>query len=262
MTRHIAGAIINSGLMAVVLTLLGAPLYLGYRLGTPISATTLGAVDTRSIVNPSPVPAQSFAVYPNASDFSAYAQFGPPIKKGDVSYASDVTFTAFAGQQATYDGIFTVYNTGTQPLRLVVEGGTLQGDLSKSRVWITLSDDIHNPISLLTRSVTAVDTKLSVADPAALKGDTIVVGTRPLKVLKVQDTTLELANPVGFKAAIGDKVVLGPAFYLNAPIPVVPQTHVLTVAPQSRALVSLLVATDTGSSITGKAVLPIHIHVE
>lgn len=254
--RHNAFLIIaNTGLLALVVILLAGPLVLGQLLGTSQSGA-LG--ETVTVISQ---PQRQLSVFANATDFAQHATFNPSPIEEDLFYQTSVTFTAFVGQQAMYNGLLTLTNSGSQPLAVVVETGNLSGEASGVTAWLTLSPETHPTVTLLTAPAAQGSVELKVADAEGFSGSKVVVGTQVLEASKKDATTLRLKSALGQTVAVGDKVFLGPTFYDKALQPKVASSQVVQLAPQSRAVVSLSVVAE-GQGDQQQIVLPITVRAE
>jgi hypothetical protein len=253
MRHKLALVLANTGLLAVVLVLLAGPLLLGQLLGSSQSGA-LGATQA--------APAgRSMTVYPNTTDFSQYATFNPSPLVEPLFYQTSVTFTAFAGQQAAYNGLLTVYNPSTSPLTIRAEVGRLSGDLMTSSVWMTLSPEGQSTISLLTAQAEVGARELQVADASGFTSGEMVINDVHMQATKKSATQLSLSTPLSKAVAVGDKVYLGAAFYAKDFTPAVNTTQSIRLAPGSRATISLTVATEGGKG-QQQAVIPVTITAE
>lgn len=244
--------IANTGLLAVVVVLLAGPLILGQLLGTSQS----GALGES--IAPVSNPSKQMTVFANATDFSEHASFNPSPIQEDLFYQTSVTFTAFVGQQAMYNGLITLANSGSQPLDIVVETGNLSGEADGISAWLTLAPESSTAITLLTAPAANGAKELKVADAQGFSGEQIVIGTQALAAGRQDATTITLASPLATSAAVGDKVYLGPAFYHKSVQPIIGATQVVQIAPQSRASVSLSVMAE-GEGDQRQIVLPLTI---
>jgi hypothetical protein len=266
MKLPLVSAVLNTGLAGLAITLLGGPLILGQMLLTSQSGAlgemnsrqaTVTATGSANATAAAEVVKKRFMVYPNVSEFTQYAEFGSP-QLTDTTYQSAVTFTAFANQQASYNGLMALYNAGSEPMAVSVQVGKLSGPMLRSRIWLTLTHDGGQPASLLTQSAARGATALTVADLSGMVGQTAVVGTDVVSG-NVDQGALNLRSPLVSKHEVGEKVYFGPAFYLNGAEPILDTTHTVTLQPQQRATLSLVVATDAGAEAQTKAVLPLTI---
>lgn len=243
-------AIANTGLLGLVVALLAGPLLLGQLLGSSQSGA-LGAM--------SAAPAgRNMTVYQNTTDFAQYASFNPSPLIEPTFYQTSVTYTTFAGQQAAYNGLFTVYNAGTSTMVVRADVGRLSGQLSPSDVWVTLSPANHSTATLITDAAAAGVTNLKVADASGFNGGNVVIGEAVLHAKKVSATELLLDKPLAQAVAAGDKVYLGAALYAKQADAVIGSTQNVTLAPGERASLTLTVATAGGDG-QGKVVMPISI---
>src|SRR5690606_3105469 len=110
MKSKIASVILNSGLLVLVVTLIAAPLLMGQLLGEYESGALGVATTGSNASSPSPnTTLNGISVYPNMSDFTEYAQFAKDPVVDENLYQTSVTFTAFSGQVAAYNSLFTLY---------------------------------------------------------------------------------------------------------------------------------------------------------
>jgi hypothetical protein len=263
--------ILNSALTLAVVGLLTGPLLLGQALMTSQSGA-LGVMDVRqpgSGAPATPVAVTRYGVTLNTADFQNYVSFSSPIQ-GDRIYQTSATFTAFAGQQASYTGLMTIVNPTAKPISLHVQTGTISGVVSHSRIWLTLAPDGMTPFTLLTQPGKPGDAHLTVADASALRAHRVVVGTDILSTTQTTlaqttqtiQTSLALTHALTKTYAVGEKVFLGPAFYLNSVLPILDMTQSVTLESQQKAIVTLVVATDVSTLATSKVVLPVVITEE
>lgn len=250
MRHKLALILANTGLLAVVLVLLAAPLLLGQLLGSSQSGA-LGVTQTAA-------PDRQFSVIANTSDFSQYASFNPSPVVEPLFYQTSVTFTAFAGQQASYNGLLTIYNPSDSVLKVAVEGGNLSGETDGIMAWLTLAPENHPAVTLLTQPAAVGAKDLKVADAEGFSGGNVVIGDTLVSSTKKNATTLLLAAPLAKEVAVGDKVYLGAAFYNKQIQPQAGKTQTLTIAPRDRAVVSLSVSMD-GQGDQQKVVIPLTI---
>jgi len=260
MKSKIAAAIFNSGLLVVVIVLLSAPLLMGQLLGTyesgALGAATSGTV---SSVEQSPEIVGDFAVYPNVSDFTEYAAFAEEPMTDDGIYQTAVTFTAFSGQQAAYNSLFTIYNTSNSELKLKVESGELSGELPDSKVWLSLVPDGHIGSTLVTQTANEGESVLKLAQMNNDGHEIIVVGGDVFEGQKSSESTFALDNPLDRQVNVGEKVYMGPIFYNGSTTPSLSSTHEVTLQPQQKATLNLVVATTASGGATLQSVLPISI---
>lgn len=263
MKSKIAAAIFNSGLLVVVIVLLSAPLLMGQLLGT-FESGALGVTTNQSAIQgeqPQQL-AGGFAVYPNVSDFTEYAAFTEEPMVGDGIYQTAVTFTAFSGQQAAYNSLFTVYNTSNDELKLQVNGGDLSGALPHSKIWLNMVPDGEIASTLVTQTAEVGDTILQLAQLGSDTYSMLVVGSDVFEGQKTSATTFTLNEPLTRQVVVGEKAYLGPLFYDGATEPVLASSHTITLFPQQKATVSLTVATSgEAETATSQAVLPLSIVV-
>ena len=259
MKSKLAAIIANSGLLVVVLVLLSAPLLMGQLLGE-YETGALGARTTNSdSVISAPQTGQRFAVYPNVSDFTNYASFSDQPMIGDNFYQTDITFTAFSGQQAAYNALFTVYNTSHQSLELTVEGSKLTTDLPDSQVWVSAILDGAVASSLVTEPAETGDTELKVAQADGFTGGNVVVGDLVLSASPKSGTSIELNQPLEQDIKVGEKIYFNPIYYGQKSTPNPAKTVAITLPPQQKVVINLAVATPSGSEATTQSVLPLTI---
>jgi hypothetical protein len=253
MRHKLALVLANTGLLAVALVLLAAPLLLGQLLGSSQSGS-LGV----SQVAPSN---RQLLVYPNTTDFLQYATFNPSPLVEPLFYQTSVTFTAFAGQQAAYNGLFTIYNPSSASIKVVVEGGTLSGETSAIQAWLTLANEAHSAMTLTTEKAEVGASTLKVADAEGLTGGTVSVDGATYKVTKVSPSELHLAEPLTTSIDVGQKIYLGAAYYNKQLKPQTSQTQTILLAPQARATITLSVLLADGDG-QQQVVLPLTITAE
>lgn len=244
----------NTGLLAVALLLLAGPLVLGQLLGTSQSGS-LG--ETITVAQPT----KQLSVFANSADFSQHATFNPSPIIEDLFYQTSVTFTAFVGQQATYNGLLTLSNPSQEPMDVVVESGNLSGDTGGVTAWLTLSPESHAAVSLLTAPAVEGATELKVADAEGFSGSNVTLGNEVLGAVKKDGTTVRLTAPLEKAAAVGDKLYLGPAFYDKSIEPKIGTTQAVRLAPQSRAVVSLSVVAE-GDGDERQIVMPLVVRAQ
>lgn len=257
MLHKLTGALANSGLLAVVLLLVAGPLVLGSMIVTNQTGS-LGAATSRP--EAADVTQPVISVVPNTTDFQQYAQFGTP-QSSQNTYQTSVTFTAFAGQIASYNGLISVANTSAQAQKLSVAVGKVSGELSHSRLWLTLSPEGKLATSLLTQAAKVGDQQLTVSDSSGLTGGQIVVGTTPMSATVAGATQLHVGQALPSAFGVGEKVYYGPAYFLNSATPTYDTTQTIELQPQQRAAIDMVVATDAGQPAQAQAVLPIVISV-
>lgn len=254
----IAAAIFNSGLLVVVLLLLSAPLLMGQLLSTYDSGA-LGETTTIANLSGAGQVSAGFVVYPNVSDFHEYAQFSDAPVVGEAMYQTDVTFTAFAGQQAVYNALFTIYNTGGKSLQIKLEAGKLSSVLTNSRIWLSLTPDGQPASTLTTQAANSGSSRLQVAKLPEFDRAQAVVGSDVVEAKSESTTSLMLTKVLTRKVEIGEKVYLGPVYYNRSATPALPTSRVVVLQPQQKAVVSLAVETANGGTATSQAVLPLVI---
>lgn len=253
MRHKLALVIANTGLLAVVLVLLASPLLVGQLLGSAQS----GALGV-SQVAPS---GRELAVYANTTDFSQYASFNPSPVVEPLFYQTSVTITAFAGQQAAYNGLLTLYNPGTSPLRVSVDTGTLSGVAEHATMWLTVAPENHSAMTLLTQAAATGARDVKVADADGFTQGTVLIGGQVLTAAKKDGTTLRLGTPLVQPAAVGEKVYLGAVYYAKELKPKVAKTQTIILPPQGRASATLVVAADGGPE-QQQIVLPLAVVAE
>lgn len=281
MKRQIAASIVNCGLMVGVVAILAGPVVLGQMLSSA-NKGTLGAEDVRlpglpsgsGGASPSAGPTAggfAAAIYPNTTDFGQYASFSAQPLVSSQAYQTAVTFSEFPGQQASYNGLLSIVNTSKRELRLTLEGGTISGLMSQTRVWLSLVPDGMSPVTLVTEAASAGDQTLNVADATGLAGQAngeVVVGTDVHQASEASPTTLRLASGLAAPVGVGEKVYIGPVFYFNANSPLLGSTEVMTLKPGAKALVNMVVAMDGTPNGSGaeasrsEAVLPLVVRAQ
>jgi hypothetical protein len=215
------------------------------------------------MVSPTPSPvATNYAIYPNTADFGQYASFSSAPDISPHVYQTSVTFTQFAGQQASYNGLMSIFNTGKKPLSVSVEGGTVSGVMEHTRLWLSLVPEGISSVSLVTEGAKVGDTTLTVGETAGLSSNEVVVGTDVHQAQVQSPTSLRLASPLTKAVAVGEKVYLGPVFYFNAAAPLLAGTQTVTIEPGQKAVVNMVVATDPGGQAQAQSVLPVVVRVE
>ena len=263
MKSKIAAVIFNSGLLVLVVTLLSAPLLLGQLLGE-FESGALGVATTGSPANDSSAltTTSGIAVYPNVTDFTEYAAFADDPMVSENTYQTSVTFTAFAGQQAAYNSLFTVYNTSSSTLSVSVEGGKLSTPLPGSQVWLNIVPDGGAPSTLVTEAVEVGSEIVRLAQVSGFAQGNAVVDGQVLEVTKVTPTSISLASPLKSALAVGERVYLGPVYYNQSVTPSPSTSHTIQLQPQQKAIINLAAATTADQAATSQSVLPIIIRTK
>ena len=240
----------NTVLLSVVLVLLAGPLLFGQLLG----AAQSGALGVQDMV---PV-ARSIQVVSNSTDFANYATFNPSPVVEPLFYQTSVTFTAFGGQQAAYNGLLTIVNPGTEPVQVGVEAGRLSGQTDGATVLVSLSDDKHAAVTLTTAVAKKGATALKVADASGFTDGTIVIGDSSLTAKRLNETTFSLDKPLNRDINVGEKVYMGSAYFAKQSAPKIARTQEVTIPPKGRAVVTLVVALEEGDE-QQQIVLPLTV---
>ena len=263
MKSKIASVILNSGLLVLVVTLLSAPLLMGQLLGE-FESGALGVTTTGSPTSETSTLAtlSGIAVYPNVTDFTEYAVFADDPVVSENTYQTSVTFTAFAGQQAAYNSLFTVYNTSNSTLSVSVEGGKLSTPLPGSQVWLSLVPDGGSASTLVTETAEAGSEAVRLAQAAGFTKGSAVVDGQLLEVAKVTPTSITLNSPLKSALAVGQRVYLGPVYYNRSVTPSPAASHTIQLQPQQRATINLAAATTADQTATSQSVLPIIIRTK
>lgn len=263
MKSKIASVIFNSGLLVLVVTLLSAPLLMGQLLGE-FESGALGVATTGSPASDSSTltTTSGIAVYPNVTDFTEYAAFADDPVVSEDTYQTSVTFTAFAGQQAAYNSLFTVYNTSNSTLSVSVEGGKLSTPLPGSQVWLSIVPDGGTASTLVTETAEVGSEVIRLAQAVGFAKGGAVADGQVLEVIKVAPTSIILASPLKSALAVGQRVYLGPVYY-NQSVTASPSvSHTIQLQPQQRATINLAAATTADQAATSQSVLPIIIRTK
>jgi hypothetical protein len=207
------------------------------------------------------MPERAMTVYANTTDFGDHASFNPSPLVEPLFYQTSVTITAFSGRQAAYNGLFTIYNNGSAPLRVAVDAGNVSGDMETVRMWMTLAEEAQPAMTLLTESAKAGNTTLTVGDTAGFTSGSVVLADSVVPVTTATATKLTTQSGLTKDAAAGDKVYLGPAFWNKGLKPVLARTRTLTLPPQGRGLISVVVSAGEGAE-QQKVVLPLSVSAE
>lgn len=258
MKSRFISIVVNSGLMVVVVLLLSTPLLMGQLLATYESGA-LGVSTTGNNSSTAPHATSLFAVYPNVADFSDYAAFSDQPVIEESFYQTAVTFTAFTGQQAAYNALFTIYNTSNQAQSIILEGGALSGNAAGTRVYATLVKDGQVGSTLVTESTEsgAVDLRIGQA-PDEFSG-TMVVRDMVAEGQRLSQSSLQVTSPLPGELAVGDRVYFSPLFYNQTTEAQLTSTQTVSLQPQQKAVVNLAVETEAGDSDTSQLVLPLTV---
>lgn len=263
MKSKIAAIILNSGLLVLVVTLLSAPLLMGQLLGEfesgALGVATSGTAAPQSATTPT---SSGIAVYPNVTDFTQYASFSDQPVIGENSYQTSVTFTAFSGQQAAYNSLFTLYNTSNSVLSVSVEGGKLSGPLPGSQIWLSLIPDGGVASTLVTETVNAGSKEVRIAQTAGFKQGSVVIGDQVAEVEQIAPSSFTLAATLKSSVNVGQRVYLGPVYYNKSTTPSLENSHTIQLQPQQKATINLAVATESSETATIQSVLPIVIRTK
>ncbi len=263
MKSKLAAVVLNSGLLIVVVVLLSAPLLMGQLLGE-FESGALGITTTSpSTANSATTTAANgIAVYPNLTDFTQYAAFADQPESGPNTYQTAVTFTAFAGQQAAYNSLFTVYNTSNKALSVSVEGGKLSAPLPGSQVWLSIIPDGGIASTLVTEAAKAGSTQIRLAQTAGFKHGKIVANDQILSVDTTLPTAVTLVSPLKSELDVGQRVYFGPVYYSQSVTASPSSSHTIQLQPQQKATINLAVATVAGQTATSQSVIPIIIRAQ
>ncbi len=176
-------------------------------------------------------------IIPNTSDFDKYASFAPHSFENGV-YKDNVTVTSFQRQQATYRGLYTLYNVSKDPIKLTIVGDiAVPTDATFDRIVLgfgnntfgeKLSADLKKGTSLIPMDVPLEGVNV---------GDKILIGDELVSVLRITPTHL-VTMPLQNTHKAGEKMY--PQSVVLTPGEIVfPESGVYVLEAGEKVLVNL-----------------------
>lgn len=256
MKHNPPSVVANTGLALMAVALLVGPLAVGQLVGSYQS----GALGESTVVGQGALSVTgNFQVQTNAEEFTPYVEFDPNPVQDAGFYQTSITLTSFTKQQAAYNSLLLLTNTGVSPIKLQAQTGTMSGVMEHSEVWVSLTTADGAASTLTTQKAQSGQRQLQVGQNSGFDQGHVVVDGQILRGSAAGKSVINLVQPLSKTIEVGQRVYLGAAFYQKLAEPKQANTSVVTLEPGQQAGLSVVVATAEGELDTNQLVIPVTV---
>ncbi len=176
-------------------------------------------------------------IIPNTSDFDKYATFAPQTFENGI-YKGMVTVTSFQRQQATYRGLYSIFNISKEPIELTIVGDIAKPqDATFDKIVMGFGNNTFG--EKLSMDLNKGDSLIPMDKPleGINVGDKIMIGDELVDVLRITPTHL-VTMPLEKAHKAGEKIYPQSVVLMPSKI-VFPESGAYVLGAGEKVLVNL-----------------------